>query len=175
MVKDLTNASNCVAEIPPALYEALVPPPAPGLSPQLSDCAALAAGGIPITDGIPEDLEGNNLQNSPEYSVSLGAQYTFYLPQDHSLSVRVDYYWQDEMYARNFNKPVDKIDDWDVWNAQATLMSANESWYARAYIKNIANDDHLVGMYLTDPSSGLFTNVFTIEPRTYGLALGYNF
>jgi outer membrane receptor protein involved in Fe transport len=175
LVKDLGSAANCVAEIPPALFNALVPPAAPGLSPQFSSCDALAAAGIPITDGIQENLEGNQLQNSPEYSVSLGAQYTFYLPQDHTLAVRVDYYWQDEMYARNFNKPVDKIEDWDVWNAQATLMSANESWYARAYIKNIANDDHLVGMYLTDPSSGLFTNVFTIEPRTYGLALGYNF
>jgi outer membrane receptor protein involved in Fe transport len=175
LVKDLTNASNCVAEIAPAVFNALVPAPAPGISPQFSDCAALADAGIPISDGIPEDLEGNSLQNSPEYSVSLGAQYTFYLPGNHSLSTRVDYYWQDEMYARNFNKPVDKIDDWDVWNAQMTLMSASETWYARAYVKNIADDDHLVGMFLTDPSSGLFTNVFTIEPRTYGLAVGYNF
>ena len=30
-------------------------------------------------------------------------------------------------------------------------------------------------MYVTDASSGLFTNVFTIEPRNYGLAVGYNF
>ena len=30
-------------------------------------------------------------------------------------------------------------------------------------------------MYLTDPSSGLFTNVFPIEPRLYGITLGYNF
>ncbi len=87
----------------------------------------------------------------------------------------MDYYWQDEMYSRNFNKPVDKIDDWDIWNAQLSLMSAEETWYARAYVKNIKNDDHLVGMYVTDPSSGMFTNVFTIEPRTYGMVVGYNF
>ena len=107
--------------------------------------------------------------------MSLGAQYTFYLPQNHSLSLRLDYYWQDEMYARNFNKPVDRIESWDVWNAQASLMSAEGSWYVRAYVKNINDDDHLVGQYLTDASSGLFTNVFAIEPRTYGLAVGYNF
>jgi iron complex outermembrane receptor protein len=79
------------------------------------------------------------------------------------------------MYSRMFNSPVDKTDSWDVWNAQANLRSANDSWYVRAYIKNIKDDNHLVGMYLTDPSSGLFTNVFAIEPRTYGVALGYNF
>jgi outer membrane receptor protein involved in Fe transport len=99
----------------------------------------------------------------------------FYLPQDHSVDLRLDYYWQDEMYGRTFNRRSDKIDSWDVWNAQATLTSANQSWYARVYIKNIADDDHIVGQYITDPSSGLFTNVFAIEPRTYGIALGYNF
>ena len=42
-------------------------------------------------------------------------------------------------------------------------------WYADR------DDDHVVGQYVTDPSSGMFTNVFSIEPRTYGIALGYNF
>ena len=42
-------------------------------------------------------------------------------------------------------------------------------------MKNIADDDNLVGMYLSGAASGLFTNVFSIEPRTYGQAVGYNF
>ena len=102
-------------------------------------------------------------------------RYTFELPRNYDLALRVDYYWQDEMYGRLFNREVDKIDDWDVWNAQAYLTSPNDTWFVRAFIKNIADDDNPVGMYLTDPSSGLWTNVFTIEPRTYGLAVGYNF
>jgi outer membrane receptor protein involved in Fe transport len=87
----------------------------------------------------------------------------------------VDYYWQDDMYTRIFNRPVDKIDDWDIWNAQAYLTSPDNNWYVRAFVKNIADDDNLVGMYLSGASSGLFTNVFAMEPRTYGLAVGYNF
>jgi iron complex outermembrane receptor protein len=168
LIKDLTNASNCVALMDPATFAAVA-------GSQFSSCNALADAGIPIVGGIEDDLDGNALQNSPEYSISIGAQYSFFLPQNNTLDVRVDYYWQDEMYSRMFNKSVDKIDSWDVWNAQATLMSATESWYARAYIKNIGDKDHLVGQYVTDPSSGMFTNVFAIEPRTYGLALGYNF
>jgi hypothetical protein len=42
-------------------------------------------------------------------------------------------------------------------------------------VKNLMDDDNLVAMYITDPSSGMFTNVFAIEPRTYGVAVGYNF
>ena len=59
--------------------------------------------------------------------------------------------------------------------AIALNLSRDEVLDALLEHKNINDDDHLVGMYLTDPSSGLFTNVFAIEPRTYGLALGYNF
>jgi outer membrane receptor protein involved in Fe transport len=168
LIKDLSNASNCVALLDPATFAAI-------FGPQFSLCNDLLAAGAPIVGGIEDDLDGNALQNSPEYSYSIGVQYTFFLPQNHTLDLRVDYYWQDEMYSRMFNKSVDKIDDWDVWNAQATLTSADDTWYARAFVKNLNDDDNLVGMYLTDPSSGLFTNVFAIEPRTYGLAVGYNF
>jgi len=175
LIKDLSNASNCVVKHNGA--------PDPGLQ-QFSKCFTdfsgegledLLPAPYTVDAGVELDLDGNQLQNSPEWSVSLGAQYTFRLPGDYQLSTRVDYYWQDEMYARLFNRPVDKIDSWDVWNAQANFTSPDDTWYVRAYVKNIADEDHLVGMYLTDASSGLFTNVFTIEPRTYGLAVGYNF
>ncbi|MFT4822791.1 MAG: outer membrane receptor protein involved in Fe transport [Halioglobus sp.] len=168
LIKDQTLASNCVVDMSPEEFAAL------GQS-QFNSCSGLIDAGFSVSDGYDNDLSGNALQNSPELSLSLGAQYTFYLPQNHSLSLRLDYYWQDEMYARNFNKPVDRIESWDVWNAQANLMSAEGGWYVRAYVKNINDDDHLVGQYLTGASSGLFTNVFAIEPRTYGLAIGYNF
>jgi iron complex outermembrane recepter protein len=55
------------------------------------------------------------------------------------------------------------------------LLAPDDRWFVRAFIKNIEDDDNVVSMFVSDPSSGLFTNVFTIEPRTYGLALGYNF
>jgi outer membrane receptor protein involved in Fe transport len=168
LIKDVSNASNCVVLLDPETFGQIA-------GSQFSQCSALAEAGLPVVGGIEADLDGNQLQNSPEWSVSLGAQYTFDLPADYDLSLRVDYYWQDEMYARLFNREIDKIDDWDVWNAQAYLTSPNNTWYVRAFVKNIADDDNPVGMYLTDPSSGLFTNVFTIEPRTYGLAVGYNF
>ena len=68
-----------------------------------------------------------------------------------------------------------QIESWDVLNAQVDLTSANESWYVRAYINNAMDDDNITGMYVTDASSGLFTNVFALEPQTYGLAVGFRF
>jgi len=62
-----------------------------------------------------------------------------------------------------------------VVNAQVTLTSADERWNLRLFGQNLMNDDNIVGSYQTDPSSGLFTNAFLIEPRLYGATLGFNF
>ncbi|MBK8993629.1 MAG: TonB-dependent receptor [Gammaproteobacteria bacterium] len=170
LIKDNLNASNCVINHNGA--------PAPGVA-QLNSCSGLQSS-LPapytVSDGVAVDLSGNQLINSPELTVSLGGQYEFRLTGDYSLLARLDYYWQDEMYGRIFNRdPIDAIDSWDVWNAQATLLAPDETWFVRAFVKNIMDDDNVVGIFVTDPSSGVFTNVFTIEPRTYGLAVGYNF
>lgn len=169
LIKDDTTAVNCVVQMSPDEFAAT------GVGGQFNSCRGLLDAGLPVTDGIAADLDGRQLLNSPEWSTALGAQYNAALPAGYGLSLRVDYYWQDEMYTRLYNRPVDKVDSWDIWNAQANLLSPDESWYVRAYVKNIADDDNFVGMYLSSASSGLFTNVFTMEPRTYGLAIGYNF
>jgi iron complex outermembrane receptor protein len=62
-----------------------------------------------------------------------------------------------------------------VVNAQVELASASNSWFVRGYVYNAMDDDNITGMYVTDPSSGLFTNVFALDPRTYGLVLGFRF
>jgi len=82
---------------------------------------------------------------------------------------------QTAMFARLFNKPIDRIKSWDVLNAQVTLNSANDTWRVRAFIQNIANSKPITGHFFTDPSSGNFTNVFVLEPRRFGIEVGASF
>ncbi len=173
LIKDNSNASNCVV-----FHNGATAPDMAQLnsctSPTLRDGSPLPQA-YKVGTGVEVDLDGNELKNSPSTTVNLGAQYTWVL-EGVNLSMRVDYYWQDAMWGREFNRdPIDKIEAFDVWNAQATVASSDNSWYVRAYIKNITDSDALAGMYVSDPSSGLFTNVFPIEPRLYGVTLGYNF
>ena len=42
-------------------------------------------------------------------------------------------------------------------------------------IQNIADKSPVTGLYVTDQSSGLYTNVFTLEPRRFGVAAGVKF
>jgi hypothetical protein len=60
-------------------------------------------------------------------------------------------------------------------NAQVQVNGVDNKWYVRAFIQNITNNNATTGLYVTDQSSGLFTNIFTLEPRRYGLAAGFNF
>lgn len=123
-------------------------------------------------DGVPVNLKGKELAQTPKFTLSVGAQYTQPLGDDYSLVGRVDYYWQSNMFGRIFNGPADKIPSWDVMNAKVTLNSGDGLWYITGYIKNVMDKTNVTGEYLTSSTSGLYTNVFLGDPRTYGVTLG---
>jgi outer membrane receptor protein involved in Fe transport len=110
-----------------------------------------------LIDGIPVDVSGNQLPNSPKYKVSLGAQYTADIGSSGMNAVfRVDYSLTGDAYSRVFNRPIDRVRSYDV-------------------VQNLLDNDAITGQYVTDASSGLFTNIFTLEPRRYGIALGFRY
>jgi outer membrane receptor protein involved in Fe transport len=43
------------------------------------------------------------------------------------------------------------------------------------YVKNAFNSQPITDAYLTDASSGLFSNTFTLDPRTYGVSVTKRF
>jgi outer membrane receptor protein involved in Fe transport len=198
LVKDATNGSMCVINGPTPLanaglvgFFALTPPPAPLVinghtaTSAFGYGACTAAGeaaingglfgpGYTATQGNPVNLKGNEMPNSPPWTVSVGAQYTFDMGDGYTLIPRADYYWTDSQWASIFEDGADRVRSYDVANAQIQLNSAG-GWYARAWVKNIFDKDNMTGEYLTDASSGLFTNAFVGEPRTFGITVGAHF
>jgi iron complex outermembrane recepter protein len=129
----------------------------------------------PDSGGIPVSLAGNELPQLPGNTITVGAQYTHALASGLDLTFRVDYYWQTEMWTRIFNRdPIDKIDAWGVMNAHILLMS-DDGWHAKVFATNLLDDREITNSYLTDASSGLFTNVFVTDPRIIGLTVGAEF
>jgi outer membrane receptor protein involved in Fe transport len=124
--------------------------------------------------GIPVNLHGNKLPQVPNGQVGVGAQYTMHIDA-YTLVPRVDYYWQSSMEARVNNDPgSDYIGAWDTMNAQIQLNAPDNMWYARLFATNIFDKHNPTGVYLTDPTSALFTNVFVEDPRVIGISLGAN-
>ena len=119
------------------------------------------------------NLNGNQLPNAPEFSFSLGAQYTFPVESlGIDITPRTDFYWQSQMEGRIYNAPLDAIPSWYRWDAQVIFEDAEGRWFVRGYVKNILNDANVTGIYVSDAATANFTNVFTIEPRLFGFAVG---
>ena len=135
----------------------------------------LNAIGVPTSDGILTNIKGNALPNAPEYTIKLGLQKTWYPSDNLELSARVDYYMQDESYAREFNRSWDLIDSWDQTNVSFMLQNPDGKWNVRLWARNIANEDNVTGHYVTSDTSGMYTNYFMTEPRIYGATFKLNF
>ena len=171
-----------------------VPVPGTGTTGAFSICSALAstaanppstlraAFGVPtgplpftVTDGIGVNIKGGNLPQAPEFKWAVGAQYTAEFGNGMSLVPRVDLNLTGNSFGSIFNTPVNRIEGYEVINAQVQLNGASNRWYVRAFVQNLTDTDATTGLYVTDQSSGLFTNIFTIEPRRYGVAAGFSF
>ncbi len=121
------------------------------------------------------NLKNNQLQNTPDFTASIGAQYTFDLDGGYTLVPRADYYWQSHMFARIFNDSADRIKAWGVGNAQITLNAPDNLWYASLWVKNAFNSNNVTGEYLASATSGLSTNEFLGDPRTFGITAGIHY
>ena len=147
-----------------------------------SVCAALAgtaaATGTPVTvisSGVPVNIRGNQLPQAPEFKFSAGIQYTADFSNGMSLVPRFDLAFTGNSYGSIFNTLANRVPSYYVMNAQVQLNGPKDKWFVRGYIQNIANNNATTGLYVTDQSSGLFTNIFTLEPRRYGIAGGVKF
>lgn len=197
IVKDITNGALCAVtgsagSITPALFVAGFnsqiglqgPAPFPsdsgiastGAFSICSNLATFAPAGIQVlSPGVELNIKGNKLPQAPTTKASVGAQYTHDFSNGMTLVPRVDITYTGEQYGNVFNGNVNRLESFVQANAQVQLNSANGSWFLRGFVQNIFDSASVTGLYVTDASSGLFTNIFTLEPRRYGVALGMKF
>jgi outer membrane receptor protein involved in Fe transport len=164
-----SSASNCV--VPLAVAQGAL-----AVANVFSPFALLGVCGNALaTDGIAVDLEGKELPNSPDLTLSLGAQYTWEFGADWSATLRGDYYRQTDSFSRIYNSEADKIEAWDNVNMTFTVASPANGWSFELYAKNLTDEEAITDTYLTDDSSGLYRNAFYTDPRTFGISVTKTF
>jgi len=157
---------------------------AAGVAPAAAD--ALAAGvysydpGVALYstgagEGVVQSLVGNDLPAAPKWTVSLGAQYRWTLPGGWEATARGDYYRQSQSYMRYTNHPTDRIRAWDNVNATLTLDRPENGLSVQLFVKNLLDDDTIVGFDISDENLGALRNVILLDPRTYGVAVTKRF
>ncbi|MEH6702583.1 TonB-dependent receptor [Parasphingorhabdus sp.] len=142
----------------------------------LAPTVGAAFGGIDVlSPGVPVNLKGNELPQAPVVKASAGVQYTANFNNDMSLVPRLDITYTGESYGSVFNGNVNKIKGFVQANAQLQLNGGDSKWFVKAFVQNIFDSNSTTGLYVTDASSGLFTNIFTLDPRRYGIGAGIKF
>ena len=119
-VKNGTTFSNCIAPVAQVaqlqglinagILPAIAMTGAPGTS-AIGICQGAFATGGPLAGivtvnplaGVPAQIGGNELPNSPHWTAAVGAQYHWDLGGDWGITPRADFYYQAKSYARIFN------------------------------------------------------------------------
>lgn len=124
--------------------------------------------------GFYADLGGNELPNSPKWTLNLGAQYSLPL-KDWNLTLRGDYYRQGKSWARVYNTEIDRLNSWSNTNISLTLDRPDSDFAIQLYVKNVFKNTPITDAFLNSDDSGLTVNAFTLDPRIYGLNVSKSF
>ncbi len=132
-------------------------------------------GGVDVyLAGIPVNIKGNKLPGAPDYKFSAGAQYEIPVGAM-SVTPRADFVYTGKSYGNIFNGTINEIPSYAQVNAQLQIDGPDKKWFARVWVQNLFDKDAITGLYLTDQSSGNYTNIFSLEPRRFGLTAGVKF
>ena len=125
--------------------------------------------------GFYAEVGGNELPNAPQWTASLGAQYSLELPMGWEATARGDFYWQADSWARVYNTEYDRLQAWTNTNLSIWVENPELGVTAEVYVKNVFDEAPITDAFLNSDDSGLTTNVFTLDPRLVGLSLRKSF
>ncbi|MEH6487950.1 TonB-dependent receptor [Hyphomonas oceanitis] len=91
----------------------------------------------------PQDVAGNRLSNSPEWSANLGAALSTEPGPRGRLTGRVELSYRSKAFFREFNLPVDTQDAYSLVNAALIWEDASETYTVRLYAKNLTDEDYV--------------------------------
>jgi len=126
--------------------------------------------------GIKAQLGGNELPNSPHWTMNIGAQYGFDILEGWRATVRGDAYWQSQSWARVYDDdPYDKLHGWYNVNLSVWLERPEDDLKIEFYAKNLLDKTPITDAFLNSDDTALTTNVFVLDPRLIGLSIRKGF
>ena len=125
--------------------------------------------------GELEDLSDREFQDTPKWTMSLGAQYDYSLDNGASLKIVGNAYYKDDVYYTNDKAALDyellHPDGFTRFDAGIIFTTPGEHWQISLQGKNLT-DERVVNGGFTVDAFGL-TDVSYTPPRRYYLSLKY--
>ena len=119
------------------------------------------------------DLSGNRLNRSPEWQLSVMAQYTFPIGGFGTLTPRVEWQYVDEMYHDENNTQPQGSESFDIVNVKLRFESNDSRWGAELYARNADNTQ-----YRAHSFQGILPTILPSQysdPRIFGGKVFFNF
>lgn len=127
-----------------------------------------------LIDGENRVLDGLTIPNSPEWTISADAEYSFQLSGELDAFVRGEYIYRDEIRSSTASLIREGfpwvVPSYDIFNLRAGIE--HENYTIALYVENLFDDTYFTNAYQKAFMSGLH-----IEPgvQRYGLRARYNF
>ena len=125
--------------------------------------------------GISLDMKP---QFTPEWKIALGAQYLFDFQESGSLTPRIDYVYQSEVFSNAINTENSKVDSYGISNARVTYRTQDEDWELAFAVTNLFDKYYFLNYNdrsLPTVSTYQMTSGQPGRPREVSLSLKYNF
>lgn len=117
----------------------------------------------------------NELVNTPEWSVALGAAYTMDIGDWATLTPRVDWSYHDEQHNDAVNTPQLFQDDYGLLNASVTLQTTDGRWEGMAGVRNITDEEFLITGNSAFGTAASYVEQVYGRPRAWFVSVQYNF
>ncbi|MGB3753275.1 MAG: TonB-dependent receptor [Parerythrobacter sp.] len=125
---------------------------------------------VPATVG---PINGNRLPFSPEWTVSVAAEYAIDLAFG-TLTPRVDYRQQSEVFFTAFNLPFERQDDYGILNARVTFADVGERFTIAGYAQNLTDTEYFTFGQNALASQGV-AYTYLGRPREFGVTVGFSY
>lgn len=121
-----------------------------------------------------QDLSGNHLNKSPEWSGSVGVERYFDLNDYGELTARLEWTYTGSMFYDQFNHDFSESDSYELWNAYLNLDTQSQSLRLSIFGKNLTDEVYVNSMFTTSALVGGPTTWYGM-PRTYGISVNFSF
>jgi outer membrane receptor protein involved in Fe transport len=135
---------------------------------------SFTAFGLVPSEGVNASLAGNELPNSPRFTVSTGVQYSW-SPADWILTARGDWFSQSKSFATNFNRDSDALRAWDNVNVSFSFERPSVGLKLQVYARNLLDEEALATFNLSSGLLGLTRTAYLVEPRLVGVVVTKSF
>jgi len=119
-----------------------------------------------------DDFKGNTLPRSADSSFSINSNYTFNLNGGSTIDFGLNYTQKGDYFIEVSNSPASKEDGFGLLNASLAWASADGSWEAVAWGKNLTDEEFRTHSIISNIAG---TVDLWNTPATYGLTVNYSF